>query len=367
MNKDGNNSDQQSKSGLQPPNDPINQQTLTNKKNQLDKNTLLAVKKSEQINQINNNTKIQQVDSGKILRNFFVKFNDFFKAVNTFFTTKNKNDEKINKIINEIHEVLKQQLTTLQTTHKTLQLNNTNINTEKEVLTKIKIFLNNISVDTFSDINSNVQNIESALNTLISNQQNINNVTPKNSSTFAVEKYLESYQTVMEKFNNALSITADELLNFKTNIIYEQGDRINFERDTMKELFTNLTNTFENKLDSVTTAINNNINRTTENPVNVNDVIASVNNLITKIDETNIYLDNLLEINESNLNKENILTETGSNNVINETSVNKSTNINNYPTNTVQYNITNEPISDREYFDKVIDYIDNFIDTQSRV
>ena len=82
MNKDGNNSDQQPKSGLQPPNDPINQQNLTNKKNQLDKNTLLAVKKSEQINQINNNTKIQQVDSGKILRNFFVKFNDFFKASN---------------------------------------------------------------------------------------------------------------------------------------------------------------------------------------------------------------------------------------------------------------------------------------------
>lgn len=232
------------------------------------------------------------------------------------------------------------------------------------------MFLKTLPTDIVTSLSTKITNIELSLNKLLNETQKETTITPAGDAPAISDNYLASYKTVMEQFNEALSITAEELLAFKTKIIYQQGDIINGNNDKMSELFSDINLNFNDKLDVIIRGLNNLIeNQQKINPLNQDKTIFSVNTLINNISKTNDYLDKLLSVNietnsllktnsveNKNTNNENEFVALG-NKLVEGT--NKPVEI---PPINVYYNVPDEP-SDREQLADIFEYVHNNIDT----
>lgn len=237
----------------------------------------------------------------------------------------------------------------------------------------MNMFLKTLPAGIVTSLNAKLTSIETALNQLLANAQKETTVTPAGDAPAISDNYLASYKTVMEQFNAALSITAEELLNFKTKIIYQQGDIINGNNDKMNELFSGLNSSFSEKLNTIINSLNNLVKTQQNlNPLDQTEIVSSVNTLIDNISITNKYLDNLLSVNTET----NSLIKTNSNNTKNEDknedknelielndilseATNRPVEI---PPTIVYYNVSDVP-SEREQLAEIWNYVYKYIDT----
>jgi hypothetical protein len=229
------------------------------------------------------------------------------------------------------------------------------------------MFLKTLPAGIVTSLNTKLTSIETALKQLLANAQNETTVTPAGDAPAISNEYLASYKTVMEQFNDALSITAKELLDFKTKIIYQQGDIINGNNDKMNELFSDSNSSFSDKLNTIINSLNNLVETQKNlNPLDQTEIVSSVNTVISNISITNKYLDNLLSVNTET----NSLIKTNSNNTKKENELirledilseatGKSVEI---PPTNVYYNVPGGA-SEREQLADIFDYVHNYIDT----
>ena len=264
----------------------------------------------------------KQSDIGGILSNFVQIVSRFFKEANSFFNKKTLSDKKIEKILSDISEILKTDIShTLATNNKTLQLHGKNLSDEQTYYQQMNMFLKTLPAGIITSLNNKLSNMESSLNSLLTKMQK-----DVNASTVSTAKsendtntYLDSYSTVFEQFNQALSITADELLNFKNKIIGELNSIIDNQKNSMESVYADENTLFLEKINIIIQSLNILVeSRLKNNALDQTNIKISIDNLVDQLNKIN---SNLLS-NNKNIDEPSI-TENNSN--INTTYVNNDT------------------------------------------
>lgn len=111
--------------------------------------------------------------------------------------------------------------------------------------------LNISDLTSLKDLDAKLKNINDSLITFLNNAKTEKPVTQTGDAQTTTETYLNNYKTTFDEFNAALETTTKALLEFKTQIVYERGDKINEQFSVLQKFFGDEYNMFTEKLDSI--------------------------------------------------------------------------------------------------------------------